>query len=281
MPSVTWDLPEAVVNTLQDRSRVAGESSSRMASRILQRALDPPVQTLFQVSTSRALVQGIYCEAMSSAQLLQHGDFGLGTFDLLDGEMVVLEGEVYQVGSDGTVKTVGGEVGTPYATVLPFKADTDSALSPVESFKQLCAVFDGHRSSQNAFYAFRVDGTFSKVQTRAMRMTQEGISLKQAAATQPEFHFHNVVGTMVGFWSPPFAEAIGIPGYHLHFISDDRTQGGHVMDCAGDALRLRVQVVNELHLTLPRTEEFLRADLTASVTEDLDAAEGQHTKDQS
>ena len=281
MPSITWDLPEAVINTLQDRSRVAGESSSRIASRILQRALHPSVQTLFQVSTSRALAQGIYCEAMSSEQLLQHGDFGLGTFDLLDGEMVVLEGKVYQVASDGTVRAVGSEVGTPFATVLPFQADTDSVLSPVASFKQLCAVCDEHRSSQNAFYAFRVDGTFSQVQTRAMRMTQEGISLKQAAATQPEFHFHNVVGTMVGFWTPPFAEAIGIPGYHLHFISDDHTEGGHVIDCAGDNLRLRVQVVNELHLTLPRTQEFLRADLTANVTKDLDAAEGQHSKDES
>ena len=281
MPRVTWDLPEAIVNSLQDRSRLAGESSSQVASRILERAFAPSVQTLFQVSTSRALAQGIYSEAMSSAQLLQHGGFGLGTFEHLDGEMVVLEGEVYQVGSDGTVKLVASEVGTPYATVLHFEASTDSPLSRVGSYQQLCAVCDGYRSTQNAFYAFRVDGTFSQVHTRAMRMTQEGVSLKQAAATEPKFRFQDVVGTMVGFWTPPFAEAIGIPGYHLHFLSEDRTQGGHVMDCAGNDLRLRVQVVTELHLTLPRTAEFLQADLTADVTKELDAAEGQRTKDPS
>ncbi len=280
MPSVTWDIPEALIKVLQERSQVLGESSSQMASRVLQRALVHPVPTLFQISTSRALVQGVYREAISSSRLLQHGDFGLGTFDLLDGEMVVLEGKVYQVSSDGTVKTVDADVGTPYATVLRFEPDTDSALPSMESFEQLCAMCDEHRSSQNAFYAFRVDGTFSQVQTRAMRMTQEGASLKQAAATQPEFCFHDVIGTMVGFWSPPFAEAIDIPGYHFHFISDDRTQGGHVLDCAGDALRLRVQAVNDLHLSLPDTEEFVQADLTVSVTGDLDAAEGKHTKDQ-
>ena len=281
MPRVTLDLPEQVVYALQSRSRAAGEAVSDTAARVLEHALLPPVRTLFQVSTSRALVQGIYCEALSIAQLLEHGDFGLGTFDFLDGEMVVLEGKVYQVSSDGTVKAVGSDVGTPYATVLPFQADTDVAISPVESYVQLCAACEGYRSSHNDFYALRVDGVFSRVQTRAMRLTEEGVPLKQAAATQPEFHFSNVAGTMVGFWSPPFAEAIGIPGYHLHFLSEDRTQGGHVMDCAGDALRLRVQVIHDLHLTMPQTQEFLRADLTASVTQDLDAAEGQHTKDPS
>ena len=278
MPTLSCEIPDSLSAALETRSRATGEDTQTFVLRALRRALSRPLHTLFQVSTSRALVQGVYQEAVLSARLLCHGDFGLGTFDELDGEMVVLEGVVYQVRSDGTVHRIEGDVGTPFATVLHFSPDDEEALQRITSFAVLCAICDNHRDSQNDFYAFRVDGVFSYIHTRAMRRTQSGVSLKTAAATQPEFRFNDVEGTLVGFWSPQYVSSIDIPGYHFHFLSKDRTKGGHVLECAGSSLSLQIEAVKEFHLSLPETEEFLRADLTADVSKDLSAAEGNHTE---
>jgi acetolactate decarboxylase len=185
---------------------------------------------------------------------------------------------VYQVRSDGTVHHIETGVGTPFATVLRFSPDATVTLNGVQSFAELCAICDRHRVSQNLFYAFRVDGVFSHMHTRAMQRTQSGTSLKTAASTQPEFRFSDIEGTLVGFWSPQFASSVDIPGYHFHFLSKDRTRGGHVLECAGEVLQLQVEKVKEFHLSLPDSEEFLRADLTADRSQDLSAAEGNHSE---
>ncbi|WP_263356768.1 acetolactate decarboxylase [Acidicapsa ligni] len=278
MATLSCDIPESLSWALEQRFQATREDTSTFVSRVLLRALSKPVHTLFQVSTSRALVQGVYQEAVSSTRLLGHGDFGLGTFDELDGEMVVLDGIVYQVRSDGTVHHIDGDVGTPFATVLFFSPGEDVQLQSLESFAALCAVCDQHRASQNIFYAFRVDGVFSHVHTRAMHKQQSGVSLKTAAGRQPEFHFNDIEGTLVGFWSPQYVGSVDIPGYHFHFLSKDRTKGGHVLECAGADIRLQIEIVKEFHLSLPDTEEFLQADLTVDLSKDLSAAEGNHSE---
>jgi len=53
-----------------------------------------------------ALVEGIYKENIPLAEIKKHGDFGLGTFNGLDGEMVMLDGHVYQITSGGRVAVI-------------------------------------------------------------------------------------------------------------------------------------------------------------------------------
>jgi acetolactate decarboxylase len=281
MPTLTCEISDALSEALDRRSKATGEGTSDFVSRALRRALNKPLHTLFQVSTSRALVHGVYGEAVSTGRLLYHGDFGLGTFDELDGEMVILDGIIYQIRSDGTVRQVDANVGTPFATILNFSADGEMSLQDLKSLTELCLLCDQRRQSDNLFYAFRLDGLFESVHTRVMRRTRSGVSLKAAASVQPEFQFTNIEGTLVGFWSPSFASAIDIPGYHFHFLSADRARGGHLLNCAAGSLRLRWQSVGNFHLSLPDTEEFLRSDLTADVSKDLSTAEGTHSKENS
>jgi acetolactate decarboxylase len=197
--------------------------------------------TLYQVSTATALVEGIYQGAVQIAALREHGDLGLGTFESLDGEMVVVDGHFYQVRSDGSVREVQDNVLSPFAAVTAFSPDQSITLENCPDLSYLTSQFDALRQSDNFFYALRVDGTFDYIHARAMRRTKEGIPLVQAAAVQPEFEFHNISGTLVGFWTPEYAKSLNVPGYHLHFVSADRTQGGHVLQCRGKNLRLQIQ----------------------------------------
>jgi len=274
-------ISKSLQSALEKLSKETGEPISQLVSGTLSRCLGIPLHTLFQVSTSGALVQGVYERAVSSNLLLNYGDFGLGTFENLDGEMVVLDGAIYQVRSDGKVTKIEKDVGTPFAVVTHFVADQDQMIENASSFKDLTKICDRYRDSDNLFYAFRIDGHFGHVHTRAMRETLEGLPLAKAAAIQPEFEFTGVDGTLVGIWAPQFSSALNIAGYHFHFLSEDRSKGGHLLECSGKHLRIRVERLSDFHLSLPESEEFLRADLTKDTSTDLAYAEQVHKKEDS
>jgi acetolactate decarboxylase len=100
------------------------------------------------------------------------------------------------------------------------------------------------------------------MQTRSIDRQPDGTPLARAAAGEQTFSFENVIGTLVGFWSPRYASTLTVPGYHLHFLSNDRRMGGHVLDCRGDGLVAQVQHEADLRVSLPESPGFLRADLT-------------------
>lgn len=277
MPQLNCHISRALMNKLEKTAHEHGDSISHIVSSALSNALNVPFHTLFQVSTTGALVQGVYERAVSSRKLLDYGDFGLGTFENLDGEMVVLEGTIYQAKGDGTVTKIHDNVGTPFAVITAFTADVEQTMTKATSFKDVCDHCDSYRDSNNLFYAFRIDGHFESVHTRAVNATTEHLPLAQAAAVQPEFHLQSIDGTLVGIWSPQFSSTVNIAGYHFHFISDDRSKGGHVLDCAGSNLRVRVERVNDFHLSLPESEEFLRADLNRDFSKELRYAEQKHS----
>jgi acetolactate decarboxylase len=231
--------------------------------------------TLYQVSTATALVEGVYQGAVRVGTLREHGDLGLGTFEDLDGEMVIVEGHFFQVRCDGSVREVSDDTLAPFAVITPFVPQTPVMLDQCLDMSRLTSRFDTLRHSDNIFFAFRVDGKFDYVHTRAMCRTHEGVPLVQAAAVQPEFEFHDVEGTLVGFWTPEYAKTLNVPGYHLHFISADRTRGGHLLQCRGSNLRLQIQREGDYHIALPETEDFLKADLRRDTAADLARAEGE------
>jgi acetolactate decarboxylase len=251
-------------------------SCDHVVALALSRYLRKPIHTLFQVSTSAALVEGLYQGAVQVSRLLRHGDFGLGTFIDLDGEMVVLDGVCYQVSPSGAVRTVEGNRLIPYAVVTRFTAEFSKQLRQIDKFNKLVSVCDELRESDNIFYAFRVEGRFSLVKTRVMKSVSRGTGLRGAASGQKEFLFETLDGTLIGLWSPGFAVSFSVPGYHFHFLSADRQRGGHVLECVGLDATVKGCTINEMHVSLPETEEFLKADLTRDPQDDLMNAERNH-----
>src|SRR5215208_3653463 len=116
--------------------------------------------TLFQTSTIDALLEGSYEGDVSFAELGARGDFGLGTLDALDGEMVCLDGSFYQVKSDGRAYPVDGDARTPFAVVTTFEPDVSETLSTPMDFQALCGHLDGTVGDVAACCAIRVDGSF-------------------------------------------------------------------------------------------------------------------------
>ena len=269
------NISQGLWRALLDHAQRTREPLAHVVSKALAGYLQVTYHTLYQVSTSTALVEGIYQGAVRIGTLREHGDLGLGTFENLDGEMVVVDGHFFQVCGDGSVRECDDDDLSPFAVVTRFAPDIEATLPQCPDLSRLTSRFDGLRSSDNLFFALRVDGHFDYVHTRAVCRTEEGVPLVQAAAVQPEFEFRDISGTLVGFWTPEYARTFNVPGYHFHFMSSDRKSGGHLLQCCGSDLRLQMQGEGDYRIALPETEEFLKADLRRDPAADLAKAEGE------
>ena len=276
MANLESDIPASLKAALENEVRRTGKSSSSLVSAALAQYLGVSLHSLFQISTSGALVTGVSSGAISVAALLSHGDFGLGTFENLDGEMVVLDGRVYRVRGTGRVSEADPGVAAPFAIVTRFSPTVDAETKAISTLSDLNRSCDSHRSSANIFYAIRLDGAFTHVRTRAVSPPEVGGRLIDAAKAQHEFNLTDVVGTLVGIWSPGFSSAFSIPGYHFHFLTADRRHGGHLLECSARPLRLRMEALTDFHLALPETEGFLKADLNKNAADELAYAEQAH-----
>jgi acetolactate decarboxylase len=279
MPNLNTVVPASLVSALHAEAMRTGETASSVVTAALAQYLGTPIHTLFQVSTSGALVAGIYSGVVSVQSILKHGDFGLGTFANLDGEMVVLDGRAYQVQGSGKVSKAASGAAAPFAVVTRFDPQVDVRTAAVASIAALGKCCDEHRISDNLFYAIRLDGHFERVRSRAVSPPGDHARLIDAAKAQAEFTFADIGGTLVGLWSPSFSGTFSIPGYHFHFLSDDRKHGGHLLDCSAGALRLRIEALTDFHLALPENEAFLRADLSRNTADELAYAEQAHQGD--
>jgi len=212
----------------------------------------PPRDTAFQASTIDALLAGVYDGDMSYRSLLKHGDFGIGTFDRLDGEMVLLDGNLYQIKADGKVYEPDLSVKTPFATVCQFDADMVIPIKQGSEYETIENLINKHLPNHNLFYAIRITGQFMSIKTRSVPSQQKPYPpLKEVTKNQPEFDMKNISGTIVGFRCPAYVKGINVPGYHLHFISSDRTQGGHILNFKIEDGKCEVDVLDRYSLALP------------------------------
>ncbi len=234
-----------------------------------------PSHTVTQVSTIDALLVGAYDGTMSCRKLLTKGDFGIGTFDRLDGEMLVLDGKVYQVKADGKVYRPPPSLTTPFAAVCRFSPQLSIPLPNSTSQETVKQLLDEKIPAKNTFCAIKITGTFQTMHTRAVPAQKKPYRpLTEIAARQPEFPMRHVSGTIVGFRSPPFVKGIGVPGYHLHFVSDNKQQGGHVLDFELSAGTAEIDICNQLHLVLPEQDsDFHQLDLSQDLSRELKEVE--------
>jgi acetolactate decarboxylase len=229
----------------------------------LHREREPHV--LFQASTIGALLDGAFDGDLSFAELAEHGDLGLGTLNHLDGEMIAIDGEFFRADVDGDVTPVPPEEKTPFAVVTRFDPIVEERLPAGERFhEELLAELDRLVPEGVSSTAVRLDGRFGLVRARSVpRQTPPYRPLTEVVADQHVFELGEVEGTMLGFRFPTYVEGIEVPGYHLHFISADRSRGGHVLDSRSGELRVRIDPSDDLHVELPPRIELGDPDLAA------------------
>jgi acetolactate decarboxylase len=230
---------------------------------------------LFQASTIGALLEGAFDGDLSFAELAEQGDLGLGTLNGLDGEMIALDGEFFRADVDGAIHPVAAEAQTPFAVVTRFEAEIDERIEGRLSHAELLARLDSLVPTGASSCAIRLDGRFELVRARSVpRQRPPYRPLAEVVADQHVFELTDVAGTMLGFRFPAYVEGIEVAGYHLHFISDDRSRGGHVLGSCSSGLRARLDPSDDLHVELPPRIDLADPGLAAETHAALLRAEG-------
>jgi acetolactate decarboxylase len=232
-------------------------------------------ETLTQVSTINALMAGVYDGVITSGELKGYGDFGIGTFEGLDGEMVELDGKLYQIQADGVAYTVADSLKLPFAEVTFLDNDREEEIPQGTSLASLQQALDRILPSPNIFCAIKITGNFSYVRTRSVPVqTKPYPVLTKVTKNQSIFEFSNVEGTIVGFRCPQYINGINVPGYHLHFLTADFEAGGHVLELTTDSVTATLDYTPEFLLILPEMDsDFYKINLSGDASQAIQQAE--------
>jgi acetolactate decarboxylase len=163
----------------------------------------------------------------------------------------------------------------PFWVATHFQAERQMSVTDIDSIEDLGARIDPFRPGANLFVAIKIKGVFEQVEMRTVSRVPEGVGLLEASSKQAMVCIEKVSGTLVGFWSPAHTNSLNIPGYHFHFLSDDYSSGGHVLDLKADSLEIGLDFQSNLRLALPETKQFLEADLSHDIGEQLHRAESK------
>ncbi|NQT74607.1 MAG: acetolactate decarboxylase [Chloroflexi bacterium] len=218
---------------------------------------------LYQYSTLGSLLAGVYDGDITYDEIRQHGDFGLGTFNALDGEMIEIDHQVYQIKADGIAYQVDDEMKAPFAVVTYFEPDQTVLLDETKDYDQLKEYLDSLLPTENIPYAIMLDGTFSYIKTRSVPRQQRPYPrLLDVLEGQPIFEFNQIAGVIVGFRLPDYMDGANAAGYHFHFITDDRNAGGHVLECQTQDVRIEIDYTDEWYTVLPADDNFYGVDMS-------------------
>jgi acetolactate decarboxylase len=240
------------------------------------RASAQTTSSLYTYSTIDALLAGTYDGDLTIRELGTKGDFGIGTYNRLDGEMVALDGVFYHAKADGSVVIAGPQEKTPLAYVTRFHPTQTIKSEAALPLQELEKWLDKRLQNLNLFYAIRIDGVFRDVSVRAVSPQDKPYkALAEVVKTQSIHDYPTTQGILIGIRSPAFSRGISVPGYHWHYLTEDHQHGGHVLKLTLVQGSAQVATISEVELQLPRNEAFAQADQSKDRTEETRQVEGK------
>ena len=234
-------------------------------------------ETIYQVALLQSLTQGYYDGIIKVSELKEHGDTGIGTFEGVNGEMIVIDGKVYQALGDGSVKEAADDETVPFSNVTFFDSDVSVDLKDIKDMASFKTELDKtvKDKGKNMFYMVKVTGTFEKMYVRSeIKQEKPYKSLDKALETdQREFSYENITGTVVGLYCPDYMGGLNAAGWHFHFISDDRTKGGHILELSFKEAKAELDITPGFDMTLSDNGDFQGMELAKDVNDAIKKVE--------
>lgn len=238
---------------------------------------DTNKDVLYQVALLQSLVQGYYDGIVTVDELKKHGDTGIGTFEGVNGEMIVLDGTVYQAVADGSINTPSDTETIPFSNVTFFEADETVPLNGIADMAALQEVMNDvvKGLGANCFYMVRIDGTFDSIKVRSEYKQEKPYRPLDVALAedQTEFDYEDISGTIVGLYCPDYMGDLNTIGWHFHFIDEERTRGGHVLQVSVREAEAALDITDGFEMALSRDDVFQDMELSKDVDEAIHKAE--------
>ncbi len=233
---------------------------------------------MYQVSTLQALALGYTRSVVRTDELLSHGNTGLGTFEDVNGEMIVIDRHCYQAAEKGSVTEMPPDTGVPFASVANLQGDrvfTLSEIPDIEHLKMELNLKIEEDFGLNSMHIAKIEGDFERVDARSeSAYRSHHVELKDILGkTQKSFCFEQIRGTMVCIYYPDYMDGINAPGWHLHFISEDRKWGGHVFDLQMRRGEVFLDKISRIEIQLPSEPAFDTYSLKEASQQDIKEVE--------
>ena len=233
---------------------------------------------MFQVSTLQSLALGYTRAVMTVGGLMQHGETGLGTFEDVNGEMIVIDGKCYRAMDDGRVAEAGEERGVPFASVAYMDNCREFELSGNYNMESLKTELNNRIEEDfglNSMHVIQIHGTFEKIYARSeLPYRAHHVTLKDMLdITQTSFEFSNITGSLVGVYYPDYMDGINAAGWHLHFVNDERNKGGHVYEIKMTSGKVRLAKKTRIDIQLPKDPAFDTYSLKSASKDEIKKVE--------
>jgi len=219
--------------------------------------------SMYQVSTINALLEGVHEGVITIDELLKHGNFGIGTFESIDGELIIHQGIAYQANGDGSLTEAPKDLKTPFAMISSFHPENRQPCNSISSMKALGEYLVKQFVSKNYIYAILIEDCFSKIKARSLLPQKVPYKpLYEILDTvQNTFELENITGSLVGFYFPEYFKNINMPHFHFHFINEEKTLGGHVFEIEIKTAHLQISQLSKFELLFPEHSHFSNTDL--------------------
>ena len=233
-------------------------------------------ETIYQIALLQSLAMGYFDGSISVKDLKTHGDTGIGTFEGLNGEMIVLDGVVYRANQDCEINVMADKETVPFSNVTFFDKDISVKLADVKDKAALEKILNDtvDKNGRNSFYMVKISGDFNEILVRSEKGTKEPYpTLVEALKTQKEITPKNISGTIVGLYCPDFMSSLNSTGWHFHFISADKKIGGHVLELNLKSGEAQLDKTDGFKLDLPKKKNFHALNFKQDMKEDIRKAE--------
>ena len=246
------------------------DTKSETADKAAEQTAETNRETIYQVALLQSLTQGYYDGIIKVSELKEHGDIGIGTFEGVNGEMIVLDGTVYQALGDGSVQVAADDETVPFSNVTFFDSDVKEEIGIIKDINALKDALTKtvEKNGKNMFAFVKLSEEFKKMNVRSeLKQKKPYKTLDKALATdQREFNYDNIKGTVVALYCPDYMDGLNTPGWHFHFISDDKKKGGHILELAFDSAQAEFDITPEFDMCLSDNKDFQKMELAKDVS---------------
>jgi alpha-acetolactate decarboxylase len=218
---------------------------------------------LYQYSLLNALMDGVSETGITVSKFLTKGNQGLGTFVRMDGELLSLDGKVYQLRSEGRVREADPDDQIPFGMTTNFVPQMSRQVTLEDKSAIDRELNQFSADTANLFLTYRITGIFDMIKARTVKGQEyKGQPLAELGKKQSVNTYEKMEATIVGFRSPKSWQGFSVAGEHLHFIDKDRKAGGHVLELRASDVTMKMAISSNVHIELPTSEDFNHASLT-------------------
>lgn len=208
---------------------------------------------LFQYSGVEAFDLLEYDGSLSIQEIRDYGNFGLGCFNALDGELIAFEDNFFHATADGALKKAMPAALVSCVYMTHFIPHIQLSHNYQFELAHLANIVKQQFTHQGQpFYAIRIVSHFDKISVRSVPPQKKPYpTIEEVVKEQALFEFNDVKATMIGFHFPNYLKGLTFAGFHLHFVTDDLAHGGHVLDFSAKHAEISLCPIESYHHLLP------------------------------